>query len=127
MTRKMLSISTAATIAALAAGCFSAAAHAAPQSYLLICDGGGSMRSTVLPNGSIQLNFGAGSIAGSPGEGECTWVDRGFGPGEPTVLAMRHDRSGAEYLLQGMLDGGRFFVHAYNDGGGRMIVTSVGP
>ena len=30
-------------------------------------------------------------------------------------------------MLRGMLGGGRFFVHAYNDQTGHMIVTRVGP
>jgi hypothetical protein len=92
-----------------------------------MCNGGGNMRAMIGASGTIQLDFAAGRAAGAPGAGECTWVDRAFRPGEPTVLAMRHNRAGAEYLMRGMLDNGRFFVHAYNDRSGHMIVTRTGP
>ena len=127
MNRKMLSIATAAAITAFGAAALPQSASAEPHSYLLICNGGGAMRAMLGASGSIQLDFDAGRVAGDPRAGECTWVDRGFRPGEPTVLAMRNDRNAAEYMLRGMLDGGRFFVHAYNDGGSRMRVTRTGP
>ncbi len=127
MTWKMLSLAAAATVAAIGAASLPQAAHAEPHSYLLMCNGGGNMRAMIGASGTIQLDFAAGRAAGAPGAGECTWVDRAFRPGEPTVLAMRHNRSGAEYLMRGMLDDGRFFVHAYNDRSGHMIVTRTGP
>lgn len=127
MIRKMLSIAAAAAITAFGAAALPQSASAEPHSYLLICNGGGAMRAMLGASGSIRLDFAGGQVAGSPRAGECSWVDRGFRPGEPTVLAMRNNRNGAEYMLRGMLDSGRFFVHAYNDGGGRMIVTRTGP
>lgn len=127
MTSKMFSLAAAAIAATLGTAMLPATAQAEPHSYLLMCNGGGNMRALIGSNGSIQLDFAAGHTAGAPRAGECTWVDRGFRPGEPTVLAMRQDRAGAEYLLRGMLDDGRFFVHAYNDGGTRMMVTRTGP
>ena len=127
MTWKMLSLAAAATVAAIGAASLPQAAHAEPHSYLLMCNGGGNMRAMIGSSGTIQLDFAAGRAAGAPGAGECTWVDRTFRPGEPTVLAMRNNRAGAEYLLRGMLEDGRFFVHAYNDRSGHMIVTRTGP
>lgn len=127
MTRKILSIAATAAITAFGAAALPQAASAEPHSYLLICNGGGAMRAMLGSGGSIQLDFDAGRVAGNPRAGECTWVDRGFRPGEPTILAIRNDRNAAEYMVRGMLDSGRFFVHAYNDGGGRMRVTRTGP
>ena len=61
-----------------------------------------------------------------PKAGQCTWVDRGFRAGEPNVLSLAGDRDGTTYLLNGMLSGDRFYVHAYNDNNGRMVVTRIG-
>ncbi len=127
MTWKMMSVAAVAVVAAFGAATFPETANAEPHSYLLMCNGGGNMRAMIGSNGSIQLDFAAGRSAGAPSAGECTWVDRAFRPGEPTILAMRQNRPGAEYMLRGMLNHGRFFVHAYNDGGSRMMVTRTGP
>lgn len=102
-------------------------AQATPNSYPLICKGGGAMQARISPNATIQLRFNPGSAAGDAQAGQCTWIDRGFRPGEPAVLLLRANRSGMDYLLNGMLSGSRFYVHGYNNGNGSMIVTRVGP
>ena len=102
-------------------------AEAAPNSYPLICVGGGAMQARILSNASIQLKFIASDEAGSPQPGQCTWMDRGFRPGEPTVIQLRNDRDGMEYMLNGMLGNGRFIVHVYNNHAGVMVATRVRP
>ena len=104
-----------------------AAAEATPHSYPLICVGGGAMQAKILSNATIQLKFGGGQEAGSPQPGQCTWMDRGFRPGEPTVMLLRRDREGMDYILNGMLGNGRFIVHVYNNNAGAMMVTQVRP
>lgn len=123
MTKLALSIAAALTFTAMTFG----AADASPNSYPLICNGGGNMQARIRSDASIQVKFAAGSVAGAPQPGECTWIDRGFRPGEPTVLLLRHDRRGMDYLLNGMLGNGRFFVHAHNDNAGSMVITRIGP
>lgn len=103
-----------------------APADASPRSYQLICKGGGAMVATIKSNGTIALRFSPGSEAGVPQAGQCTWVDRGFRAGEPNLLSLAGDRDGTTYLLNGMLSGDRFYVHAYNDNNGRMVVTRIG-
>jgi len=103
-----------------------APADATPRSYQLICKGGGAMVATIKSNGTIALRFSPGSEAGVPQAGQCTWVDRGFRAGEPNLLSLAGDRDGTNYLLNGMLSGDRFYVHAYNDNNGRMVVTRIG-
>ena len=124
-TRISLALATAATAAAAMILAL-APAQAAPRSYQLICQGGGNMLATIKSNATIALRFAAGREAGVVSPGECTWVDRGFREGEPTVLSLAGNREGTTYLLDGMLGGGRFYVHVYNDGNGRMVVTQIG-
>lgn len=126
----MSRISLAATAATAVIAVIAAAltpAHATPNSYPLICKGGGAMQARIFPDATIQLRFTPGSAAGDAQAGQCTWIDRGFRPGEPGVLTLRANRSGMDYLLNGMLSGGRFYVHGYNNGSGSMVVTRVGP
>lgn len=127
----MLGIKLSLTLAAFATAATAfiqaaAPAEATPRSYQLICKGGGAMVATIKSNGTIALRFSPGSEAGVPQAGQCTWVDRGFRAGEPNLLSLAGDRDGTTYLLNGMLSGDRFYVHAYNDNNGRMVVTRIG-
>lgn len=99
----------------------------AGQSYPMICKGGGAMQVRILADASIQLKFAPGNAAGEAQAGQCTWIDRGFRPGEPNILSLRGDRRGMDYLLNGMLSGDRFYLHGYNNGSGAMVVTRIGP
>lgn len=119
---------TLAVFAAAATALIHAAnpADATPRSYQLICKGGGAMVATIKSNGTIALRFSPGSEAGVPQAGQCTWLDRGFREGEPNLLSLAGDRDGTSYLLNSMLGGDRFYVHAYNDNNGRMVVTRTG-
>jgi hypothetical protein len=49
-----------------------------------------------------------------------------FRAGEPNLLSLAGDRDGTTYILNGTLSGDRFYVHAYNDNNGRMVVTRIG-
>lgn len=123
MSKIAMTIGAALTFTAMAV----TGAQAAPNSYPLICVGGGAMQAKILSNATIQLKFGAGQEAGSPQPGQCTWMDRGFRPGEPTVMLLRRDRDGMDYILNGMLGNARFIVHVYNNNAGAMMVTRVRP
>ena len=122
MLRAKLSLTFAAATMILAI----VPADASPRSSQLICKGGGAMVATIKSNATISLRFSPGSEPGVAQAGQCTWVDRGFRAGEPNVLSLAGDRDGTTYLLNGMLSGDRFYVHAYNDNNGRMVVTRIG-
>lgn len=126
---KLISIPTLGLLSVLA--WTSAPAPAPAQtSYPLMCRGGGGMSANVTAAGTIRLQFQPGAAAASatpPGPGVCTWLDRGFRPGEPAVLALDGDPSGLRYLVDGMLGGGTFYAHVYNDRAGAMRVTRIGP
>ena len=67
-------------------------ANAKGKSYPLMCRGGAAMKGTLTPKG-ITFQFKGGTQgAGSrpPQPGECTWLDRGFRPGEPRTLNWWH-------------------------------------
>jgi hypothetical protein len=117
---------TAAAAAIVMAAFSLAPAEAAPRSYPLICQGAGSMVASIKSNATIALRFSPGREASVVRPGECTWVDRAFREGEPTVLSLTGNRHGADYLLEGMLSGERFYVHGYNDGNGRLVITRIG-
>ncbi|WP_395684923.1 hypothetical protein [Aestuariivirga sp.] len=120
-------LSFAAAIAAVAMAAFGPApAEATPRSYPLICQGAGNMVASIKSNASISLRFSPGREASVVRAGECTWIDRGFRDGEPNVLSLSGNRRGANYLLDGMLSGNRFYVHGYNDGNGRLVITRIG-
>lgn len=101
----------------------------AQQSYPLVCRGGGGMNASVTA-GAVRVNFTPGTAAASstpPAPGQCTWLDRGFRPGEPANLRLSGNMAGVRYLIDGVLGGGSFYAHVYNNGSGAMIVTRVGP
>jgi len=132
-----------------------AAGWSAGKSYPMVCRGGGSMWVESWRNG-IQIHFrgaSAGSSQRQPGPGECAWLDRGFRPGEPTMLTWYprsidtfivkinsrgtvtgYDiRGGAagnyRYLLDNALRGSVFYVHAYRPTGAvpQLRITRIGP
>ncbi len=110
-------------------------AQARAKSYPLMCRGGGAMKGHFTTI-SVSLHFvGAKQSAGvrSPRAGECAWLDRGFLPGEPQkfyflirrgkplmvefgpqgVTNVKSDSSKIEYLVNNILKGQVFQVHAY--------------
>lgn len=125
-TTRSLTLAAAATTAAFLAVTGVNSAEAAPRSYPLICQGAGAMVARVQPGSSIALRFTPGREASVVRPGECTWVDRGFRDGEPNVLSLSGNRRGVNYLIDGMLSGDRFYVHGYNDGNGRLVITRIG-
>ena len=122
MTRISISVAAAITFAAM-----TIPAAEAANSYPLICQGGGDMSARVSANATIKLRFAPGTEAGAVRPGECTWIDRGFRPGEPDTLLLNRHRRGAEYIINGMLNGERFYVHGYNNQNGALVITRIGP
>ncbi|MCL4189246.1 MAG: hypothetical protein KJZ85_16720 [Rhodobacteraceae bacterium] len=119
-----------AALLAAPAAAVSATPAAAQTSYPLICRAGGEMHAAVRADGMIRLFFAAGTAAGAstpPAPGQCTWLDRGFRAGEPLVLQLAGNPGGVRYLVDGLISGGTFFAHVYNNGAGAMVVTRVGP
>lgn len=62
--------------------------HAKPKSYPLMCRGGSGMKAVLRERGMLIFFQGGkqGAQVRPPGVGECTWLDRGFRPGEPQEL-----------------------------------------
>ncbi len=110
-------------------------AQARAKSYPLMCRGGGAMKGKFTTI-HVSLHFvGAKQGAGVrlPQSGECAWLDRGFLPGEPQKLVFMLDKgkplivefgpqgvtnvgsasSKLEYLVNNILKGQVFQVHAY--------------
>ena len=133
-------------------------ARAGSKSYPLMCRGGGTMKAKLF-SGGMQIWFvGAsqGAEAGPPRPGQCTWLDRGFRPGEPRSiiwtsrdlerLVIYVDAQGKisdlrvhgkrkqnyQYLYNSIRTGRVFQLHAYQPkcGGkkcGHLRTTKVGP
>jgi hypothetical protein len=79
-------------------------------------------------DGFIRILFTSanqGSAAGAPLAGQCAWSDRAFRPGEPLMLVFPSNGANAGGLLQATKAGGRFDLHAYNNGQGALVVASV--
>ena len=133
-------------------------ANAEPKSFPLMCRGGGTMKGTFWEKG-LKFQFIGGSQgagASPPQPGECTWLDRGFRPGEPLEIVW-HDRdldgllvnfdaqgrlNGLEikggasdkykYLFNSIRNGSVFQIHAYQATcrGGKcpfLSTTKIGP
>lgn len=60
----------------------------AQQSYPLVCRGGGALSIVNMGNNNVRINFraAAGSAPQGLQPGECSWQDRAFRSGEPTVI-----------------------------------------
>lgn len=123
---------------------------AAPQSYPLVCRGGGGTLgfASGMGNGNVALFYfqkangpaGAGLQAG-----QCSWVDRKIGPNEPTCLKQNNaasaawmfpDRMNQNYFnstnapwLRSLLKSDSFQTfQVYNPGNGDcFFVTRLGP
>jgi hypothetical protein len=106
---------------------------------------------------AMTVFFRAARTAANPGPGECVWMDRTFRPGEPENFWIKgpvefafqvtgdgrlvRDGSGWRLnpegsgpqarnwktIVDGVLNGGTFTVHVYNESGRTMVVTRVGP
>lgn len=74
-------------------------AQAQPQSYPLVCRGGGSLFQLNIDVGrsdksNLTISFkgaSAGASARAPQRGECAWLDRGWRSGEPRVMTWAGD------------------------------------
>jgi len=132
-----------------------------PRAYRLNCRGGGHMAAHYLPgagSGNVVIAFvkaAAASRTRQPGAGQCAWVDRPLGRGEPSRLlwANSDGRSGVRRVtvrysgttvssniparidaiggnqLRGLITavaaGRPFSVMCYNNRRGRLVITSV--
>ncbi|MBW4981302.1 hypothetical protein KZZ07_02005 [Mameliella sp. CS4] len=141
----------AIAVAALAAGGLPAAAA---NSYVMTCRGGGDMVAVVgqrvsNPHVFVEITFRPGTTGAgvqAPKPGECTWIDRGMGPGEPNKIlfndmgvawtqtacnasgcSLRTPSVTAGRFVTWVQTGQPFQVHVYNDNNGHMLVTKVGP
>jgi len=93
VTRSILALSMTAL-------CFIATLAAEPQSFPLVCRGGPGMR-TMAHAGNTEHTFNILGLFFTPGSrragpkgkdlqpGQCSWVDRGFREGEPSILQER--------------------------------------
>lgn len=73
---------------------FAAPLTAQAQTFLLQCRGGSPMRFAVFVKGGraeVEVTFKAGTGPASQGllPGQCSWLDRGFRPGEPPFICHR--------------------------------------
>jgi hypothetical protein len=106
----------------------SAAAFAQQADYPMICHGGGAMKAEIFA-GRIIVRFeptDVGAGVAPPGPGQCSWLDRGYRPGEPASLQYSGNPDGLRYLANGVFRGGNFYVHVHKDGDS-MMVDRVGP
>ncbi len=119
-----------ALVFAAALWCLAGSDASAQTSYTLICKSGGDMVAEVRAGAQVKIEFQGGTDAASntpPSPGQCSWLDRGFRQGEPTVLAVAGDAAHATYLVDALIRGETFYAHVYNDGQGSMKVTRIGP
>jgi hypothetical protein len=80
-----------------------------PRTYRMECRGGGDMTANYYPRGEtveLEIYFSKARSAAEdrrPGPGECAWMDRPVGPGEPARLRWRFSRSeqGIERIMLG--------------------------
>jgi hypothetical protein len=80
--------------------------------------------------GHVRVDFAPGTAAASdtpPGPGQCTWLDRGFRSGEPTNMGLDGDLAATHYLVDAAFGASAFYVQAYNNGHGVMVITHIGP
>lgn len=101
---------------------------AAADGFPLVCNGNGMSVSS--EGGNTIVFFLAGTAAAGttpPGPGQCAWLDRPFRPGEPTRLVIPNNVPGAGDIANIVNSGGTFFVRAFNNNAGAMVVTHVGP
>lgn len=97
--------------------------------YTLACHGAGLSVRDAPPVG-LTMAFRPGTYATAsrdPAPGTCSWLDRGFRPGEPGVLYIDNSVYGAaSTIIQATSHAEVFHVQAYNNGLGDMVVVRVG-
>lgn len=99
-----------------------------PQSFPLSCLGGGAMTASASKDGFVRITFAPasrGSASAPPHAGECAWSDRGFRSGEPEMLVYGGGDKIGKDLFDAAQHGDAFQIHAYNNGQGAMVVTSI--
>lgn len=126
----------------------------AQASYVMTCRSGGNMQATAGVRGinpyvfvEIRFNRGtAGAAVRPPSPGECTWIDRAIGNGEPARILFVDTSAGSastfcragdcrvsttsqgtSKLMNLVKNSQPFQVRVYNDGAGNMRVTRIGP
>ncbi|MCP3971984.1 MAG: hypothetical protein GY717_17005 [Rhodobacteraceae bacterium] len=126
----------------------------AQTSYVMTCRSGGDMSAVAgqrvsNPHVFVEITFQPGTAGAgvqAPDPGQCTWIDRGFRPGEPNKMiyddhavawtqtvcraggcGVNTPSSGARQLIGWVRNGQPFQVHVYNNNSGHMVVTKIGP
>jgi hypothetical protein len=103
-------------------------AAATQQSYPMTCRGGGRLIIANDGSNGVRIRFqksgGAATAGLSPGQ--CTWSDRAINSAEPATICDT-GASAAQYVGALVQSDGNAIVQVYNDGGGCMRVTRVGP
>ena len=126
-------------------------ASAAPNSYVLMCKGGGAAMyrvETIGAQARVIVRFRKAGAAGSvrpPNAGECTWLDRPINGAEPDqfyvdgtgelrvvcntagVCRVEGLPAALQALVNAMRGGGTYMLHVYNNNQGHFKVTKVGP
>jgi hypothetical protein len=98
---------------ALVLGLLAGPAFAAPQSYPLVCRGGGGTLglNTMANSGLFYFQKASGPAGAGLGLGQCSWVDRAIGPNEPTCLRQT-GVNGAAWLFPGNM--GQAYISTTN-------------
>jgi len=107
------------------------------QNYPLTCRGGEPLRLTFESNtqgikGEFLRGVFQGGAAGVPGQGQCSWADRAFRAGEPTVFCYRVTAADVRQgktveILEALLSpAGSLRMEVANNNAGCMVVASVG-
>lgn len=120
--------------------CSGSCAAQTPESYRLVCRGGGSSVLAIAPGErNIGFVFTRGTKPAGKGldPGECSWVDRGMSAGEPGKLSQHVEGNSSSLKVGGELapenrwyeelrSADKYWTFmAYNDGRGQLIVTGA--
>jgi len=148
-------ISTAVLVALAVLGSSATAGAAGPQSYPMVCRGGGGMRvewygaravtgRSTTPQVALQFAHAAAAASErQPGPGQCAWLDRPLNAKEASRMVIDGEAvyfqlqaggradvsfipSEVNQVVRAALGGSVFYVHARTDGG-VLAVTRVGP
>lgn len=121
-------------------------ASAAPQSYPLVCRGGGGTLGYNSQYSAALLYFqkASGPAGAGLAPGQCSWVDRAIGPNEPTCVRQQSAAANA-WIFPGNLAASYFTsdqapwlrtllksnayqtFQVYNPGNNCFVVTRLGP
>jgi hypothetical protein len=88
------------------------------------------MMAEVSAGNTVRVRFepaNAGASNEPPAAGECAWLDRAFGSGEPTNLLTQNNERHASYLLNAVRNAETFQAHVHNNQRGAMLVDRIGP